>query len=92
MFSVTSGGQLLGNSVGTGVLTVSRGVLRTATAVSVGRPSDAQELYVYTVGLEVYPQSLALPLIGGQRQLLVGITPGDTTFVIGACRHRVCRE
>ena len=80
MFSVTPGGQLLGNSVGTGVLTVSRGMLRAATAVSVGRPSDAQGLYVYTVGLEVYPQSLALPLIDGQRQLLVGLTPGDTSL------------
>ncbi len=51
-----------------------------ATAVSVGQPSDALGLYVYTVGLEVYPESLALPLSGGQRQLLVGIKPGDTQW------------
>ncbi|MHB8955464.1 MAG: putative Ig domain-containing protein [Pirellulaceae bacterium] len=80
VFTVTDSGQLLGQMVGTGVLTVSRGALRAATAVSVGQPSDALGLYVYTIGIDVYPQSLALPLAGGQRQLLVGIKPGDTSL------------
>ena len=84
VFTVSEQGQIVGRSDGSGVLTVSRGGLQAATAISVGQPDDAMGLYVHAIGIEVYPKALALPLVDGERQLLVGLKPGDADLATAA--------
>ncbi len=69
VLSVDSSGTLRGLAEGYAAVTARRGNLAAATAVTVGTPADP--LHLGNNGLFVYPGSLTLPEVGGQRQFLV---------------------
>ena len=84
-------GSLRGLADGYAAVTVSRGFHADATAVTVGNPIDLER----TDGVFVYPSSLTLPLVSGQRQFLVQTLDGEidlstaaegTIYVIGDSR------
>ena len=74
VLSVDASGVLHGLADGYAAVTVRRGHLTAATAVTVGAPADPLRLGV--TGLFVYPEALTLPEVGGLRQFLV--QAGDT--------------
>ncbi len=92
VLSVDAEGNLLGIADGYGAITVSRGVFSDATAATVGEPFDDLDR---DDGIFVYPGSLTLPLVSGQRQFLVETLDGDndlssagsgTMYVLGDSR------
>ncbi len=81
--TLSSVGLVQAKSLGTAVLIASRGPWQAATVVRVGAPIDAEGLYLTTVGLDVYPDSLTLPP-GEERQMIVRIGAGDSIANGGA--------
>lgn len=83
-------GELVGLADGTAVLRVSRGGVSAATAVSVGEPQTALEMFTYYFGIDAYPDTIAL-LPGDSRQMVVQWGPemylnsaaDGTYYVIG---------
>src|SRR5262249_4970413 len=72
---VSAQGLLVGLSNGTSILTASAGGLQAATVVAVGLPQDALSRRLYDLGLDLYPQSVALSGSGGTRQ--TDVHPGQ---------------
>ncbi len=66
--TIDQNGVLTGVSDGFAAVTASRGFFQAASAVTVGTPSDDQGV---SEGIFVYPGSLILPLVAGQRQFRV---------------------
>jgi hypothetical protein len=63
-------GELVGLKTGTTVLRATRGEISAATAVSVGSPQTALEMFTYYFGIDAYPDTIAL-LPGVERQMVV---------------------
>ena len=81
VLEVEGRGGLLGLGEGYAAVTVRRGDHRDATAVTVGDPYDELDR---DDGLFVYPGSLTLPLVSGQRQFLVQSLDGETDLSAAA--------
>ncbi len=88
VLEVNATGNLRGAAEGYSTVTARRGNLAAATAVTVGAPNDP--LGLGAGALSVYPQALALPLDGGQRQFLVNANSADlsgaasgTQYIVG---------
>ena len=75
VLSVDGQGKLFAAVDGYAAITVSRGELSDATAATVGTPFDELNR---DDGIFVYPGSLTLPLVSGQRQFIVETLDGET--------------
>ena len=89
---IDGSGQLKAIAEGYAAVTVSRGFVRDATAVTVGQLFDALNR---DEGILVYPGSLTLPLVSGLRQFVVKTIDGQmdlsaatsgTVYVLGDSR------
>ena len=89
---IDGNGQLKAIAEGYAAVTVSRGFVRDATAVTVGQLFDALNR---DEGILVYPGSLTLPLVSGLRQFVVktidgqmdlSATASGTLYVLGDSR------
>jgi len=80
--SVSLDGVFHGLAIGTGAVVASRGSLEAATAFAVGVPQESADFLRYAIGLSLYPQSVSIPILSGQRELIV--TGGDGANVTGA--------
>ncbi|MHB8956711.1 MAG: putative Ig domain-containing protein [Pirellulaceae bacterium] len=80
---ISSVGLVQAKNLGNSVLLASRGPWQAATVARVGTPTDAEGLYLTTVGVDVYPDSLTLPP-GEERQIIVRIGAGDSISNAGA--------
>ena len=81
--SVSAEGMISSVADGSAAVTVRRGELRAATAVVVGQPQDLLSAYLDALGLDVYPQTLALAAAGQTRQLWARIA-GDAELDVTA--------
>ena len=73
-----AGGVLTAHADGYGQIVASRGTISAATALGVGKPVTADDLYAYYFGINAYPDSLAMTP-GTARQMV--IQAGDGIYV-----------
>ncbi|MFM6895915.1 MAG: Ig-like domain-containing protein, partial [Microcystis panniformis] len=69
--TINNNGQVLGLAAGNGVISVSRNEIQAVTAFNVGIPTEGLDQALLILGLETFPQTLALAGQGDTRQLQV---------------------
>src|SRR5262249_30087207 len=70
---VSANGVFTALTNGTGAIVVTTHGLRAATAFSAGVPEELMQQFLYSIGLNVYPQTLSLATAVGLRQLKVDL-------------------
>ncbi len=86
--AVNAAGELTALKEGTGGLLVSRGLISAATAISVGTPRSAAEIFTYYFGIDAYPDTLSMTA-GTLRQMVVQRGIDDVTDAGSGTRYIV---